>query len=493
MDDMQIARLKDETYKEMKDFDKTESLFSIRKRCKSIYRKEISEDYLKSLFANDNRFIFLNDTQIILKDTLNKIMENNFGNLSKVEEIVKNEYFIRDINRMTLLSLNNHSKKSEYYAVSIQFNDRTYEVNNIDDFFETLLVEGSISYNKLKIISDYLGIDYYETLKKAREMNVHIGKKDEIGKDCVVHAKSEYFNKNNVGSKRRHDKNILLLDMRTNEIVTCLVAIYVLQKNFNKVEKSWFSQKHLSGLYKMKIISDYKMEDELEITFLGEQLISKVEKFLLQFIHEEKLNQYFFAHAGTKELVKSKLIKEIDCDALWENLSLIFRQLYLQNPYAKSLFSLIAVANENEIYNLGDIILFLLDKNKQKEIKELFVGKTATSGYKPIKNNKDICLKCDGRKCMSKNKITKSKLLYYRDIYVNKFIDKINDDIQNINIIKDDPFIIKFIVPYNLCSRTKNILNTIKIIEKSRVFLKESGQYCPFFDKWVIYNDFLVR
>ena len=81
-------------------------------------------------------------------------------------------------------------------------------------------------------------------------------------------------------------------------------------------------------------------------------------------------------------------------------------------------------------------------------------------------------------------------LLNYRQgTYVREYIKSVKNDSELLRKIEDDLLLIKFMIPYNLTSKTKTIMIKTGIILPTAVLHKKDGQYCPFNDIWVVSDD----
>lgn len=484
MEKVSTLEFEDDIFEEMQKFDIGMSLANAKIDYKSIYGREVSEDYIKAILMKDERFIFVNSNYFLLRETLEAIRSEYGNDMGEMEKFIKDKYFIKDIDRKVFIDGNQSAEVCEYDAMVLKFNDKVYEINDEDDFYKAIIEKGVITYDAVNAIAEYLGKDYYMLVEELNDIGVNL-KSDT---KCIAYRRNSILNTEYVDN----GENILLLDLRTNEIVACMIVIYLLRLNFGKIDASYFSDKHLSSLYKLNIINDYKNERNIILTLYGQKIMERVEEFFNKICFTNNIIDEFNICENSKELAKSKGIKEIDCPDLWKMVSEPFKEIYLNNAYSRTFIDLVSEANRQEIYSLGDIILYYLEMGKYEEIKKIFVGKTATSGNKPIQEGTDICFKCRIFRCSKGMCISKNKLLYYRSCYVNKVIKEIEGDINKLDILMKDPLIIKFIVPYLLCSRSKGLMMEIGCIKENKIFMKESGTYCPFYDLWVINDDILV-
>ncbi len=482
MEKVSTLEFEDDIFEEMQKFDIGMSLANAKIDYKSIYGREVSEDYIKAILMKDERFIFVNSNYFLLRETLESIKSEYGNGIEEMEKFIKDKYFIKDVDRKVFIDDNQSIEVCEYDTMVLKFKDKVYEINDEDDFHKAIIEKGVITYDAVKAIARYLEKDYYMLVDELNDIGVNLkadAKCVAYGKTCI--SETEYMD---------NGENILLLDLRTNEIVACLTIIYLLRMNFDNVDASCFSDKHLSGLYKLNIINDYKNERNIILTLYGQKIMERVEEFFNEICFTSNIIDEFNICENSKELAKSKVIKEIDCPDLWKMVSEPFKEIYLNNAYSRTLIDLVREANKKEVYSLGDIILYYLEMGKYEKINKIFIGKTATSGNKPIKEGTDICFKCRTFRCSKGMCISKNKLLYYRSHYVNKVIKEIEEDINKLDILMKDPLIIKFIVPYNLTSKNKIIMQNIGLIDsKFDILHKKDGEYCSFKDIWILTED----
>lgn len=488
MENANVLDFADGIFEEMHKLDIGMSIANAQLKYRSIFAQKVSEDYIKSLLMQDERFIFINNNYFLLRRTFNDIKDKYGNNIMEMEKFIKDKYFIKDIDRKILIGNGQASEVGEYDTMILKFNDKVYEISNEDDFQAAIIKEGVITYSAMKAVSNYLGKEYYPFAAELEDIGVNINSENKIGRKCVAYKRASISKPKNIDN----GENILLVDLRTNEIVACLTIIYLFKKCYGDININYFSSRHLSGLFTLNIIDNYNKKENINLTVYGERVIKDYKKFIDSTRLKSKIIDEFKKCKSSKELAKSRTIKKLDCIEFWETVSESFKQIYLSNKYSRTFIDLVGEANDNEIENLGDIILFHIDRGRYEEVKKVFIGKNATSGNKPIRNKTDICFRCRGFRCSKRMNVSKNKLLYYRSYYVDNIIKEIEDDANNLDILMKDPLIIKFVVPYLLCSRTKGLLIAIDCIEKNKVFLKESGIYCPFYDLWVINNDILV-
>ena len=162
----------DEVYREMKENNFVMSLANAKIKYKSIYNDEISEDYIRSILLKDGRFVFVNDTQFFLKSTLEEIISKVEQNIVEIEKCLKENYFIKDINRKELMSRINNDRKK----FGIEYGDKIYEINSIDDFYELVKEKGFTTYDVIKDTANQFNIDYYYLLYEINNLGVNVDK-----------------------------------------------------------------------------------------------------------------------------------------------------------------------------------------------------------------------------------------------------------------------------------------------------------------------------
>jgi len=470
----------DEVYREMKENDFVMSLPNAKIKYKSMYNDEISEDYIKSILLDDGRFVFVNNTQFLLKTTLEEIILKTQYNIIQIEKYLQENYFIKDISRKDLMSIININRNT----FSIEYEDKIYEINSIDDFYELVKEKGFTTYDVIKDTANQFNIDYYYLLYEINNLGVNVDKNSKFRENCNVLNRNKILEEEIIETKK---ENILLTDLRSNELVACFLALSYFNQIYQKEYIGFFSNRHLNGLYKMSIINEQYKEGKLVFTNCGKKIIENCKRYLSNYYYKDYVVNEIIKSNNSKQLAKSKVVKEINDSKLWSMISKPIKEIYVNNYYSKLLIDLIAECNRISIFNLGDIILFHLRNGKRKVIREIFVGDKASSGIKPIRNNKDICLHCEVNRCSNRGNITKEKLLYYRTSYVNSFIKSVSEDISNLDLLFEDPLIIKFIVPYNLTSKNKIIMKYVQLLSNNiNILQKKDGTYCPFEDIWIL-------
>lgn len=478
MGQVDTANFIDKIYNEMEKNDYSMSLSFVKIKYEKIFFEEIAEDYIRTLLIEDERFIFLNENQFILRNKLEDLISTNDYDIDQIEEHIKNKYFVRNIDKKALLAFKQDN-------LQLKFGDKIYQICDINSFYDSVRQEGFISFNAASTVSEHLNADYHTLLEKMLEMGVRIDYEDKFQKKCFVISED---NDEDLDIKIIDNaENILLVNFYSNEFIAAILVLYLVEEGYMEGDY-YLTNRHINGLYKMNIIEKYEEEQGIKLTNIGKKLIKDFGVYLSGKIYiMNNLVDEVSLCKDSRELSKSKTIKGLDSKDLWESISLPINQIYKHNEYSKLLMELVYAGNKNGNYNLGDILRFNLLNGKREEVYKVFIGDRATSGIKPIKENKDICLKCEGYKCSKNLYISKTKLLHYRCNYVNEYIDSLSEDLTNLDMILKDPLIIKFLVPYNLTSKNKVIMKNIDILgEGSNVLHKKDGEYCPFKDIWIL-------
>ena len=218
MSEVEIINFIDEIYDEMKKFDNIMSLPNAKIKYKSIYMGEISEDYIKSLLLKDERFVFLNDKQFFLRNTLENIISKFQYDLSEIEKYIKENYFVEYIDRESLISEINNSKD----ILSIRYGNKTYHINNIDDFYNVVKEEGFVTYDVVRAVADHFMVDYYDVLGEMIETNVTVDELSKFNKYCGLIQNKKITDEHSV---EVNNENILLISLHSNEIVACFLSL----------------------------------------------------------------------------------------------------------------------------------------------------------------------------------------------------------------------------------------------------------------------------
>lgn len=491
-------------YDEMRTNDSTMSLTYVKIKYEMTFLKEVATDYIQTLLVDDERFVFINRNQFILKDKLIELMNKYNSDLSQVEQAIKNQYFVRNIERKSLL-------KVRQEKLRLKFGEKVYKIYDIDSFYDSVRKEGFISYNMTKIVAESLDKNYYVLLEEMDKMGVRIDHDNKFRKKCSVighyHDREsvlpisakpdmESYQRESI-EIRDNGKNILLLDFLSKELIAALIFLHLMEQGYLK-EGKFLTYKHINELYKMNIIERPKRKREIKMTNIGRKLIEGLGQALKERAYSlERLAKEVYQYNTSVDFSKSQFVKELDDTSLWKNIAWCLDQIYKHNMYSKLLVKLIGTGNKNGKYTLGDIFIYNLMYGQREDIFKVFVAERATSGIRAIRENNDICLKCNGYRCSRNLIISQTKLLHYRFNYVDDYIGRVQKDLTILDKVLKDPLIIKFILPHNLTLENKIIMRKASVLSPtSNVLDKEVGEYCPFRDNWILkenYDDKMVH
>ena len=134
MEKVSTLEFEDDIFEEMQKFDIGMSLANAKIDYKSIYGREVSEDYIKAILMKDERFIFVNSNYFLLRETLESIKSEYGNGIEEMEKFIKDKYFIKDVDRKVFIDDNQSIEVCEYDTMVLKFKDKVYEINDEDDF-----------------------------------------------------------------------------------------------------------------------------------------------------------------------------------------------------------------------------------------------------------------------------------------------------------------------------------------------------------------------
>lgn len=512
-----ILKFKNNIYNRMKNENLVYSAYKLYSEYSRHYGFDHTKEEIFDFFVKDNRFLPINKTQLLLKEIVDNLIQEDFygKEIQQIADYIRQKYFISTIDETIIAELVNKFKKDN--KLVLEYSLSKYEIRNKGDFDKAILREGKISYVALEQISEFLDIGVPELMMELDEKNVFMN--DSIGVSYKIYSgkincdTSSENNSNRFIKEQEHlatsevkikhnnkdDKqcdNILTLDLHPNEFLASLLAL-VNYLDSDIIDSSYFSSEHMRSLKKMGIVDCNK--SMYSLTVLGKELVERFNISIKKNMYSKVnllINTLVNRYYSTNELSKSIEIKIFDQQQIiWDEISDILINIYYSNYYSRAFINLIMLSNENNGISMKDIFDVAIKNDKYKELSEVLIGDKSSSGIKPIVLGKDICLKCDDTICCQSNekKAMQQRLLYYRNEYVDKFINEVKQDNLELDLIRQDPLLIKFIVPYTLCVVNKKMMMRLNIIEKSDILYKDAGQYCPAKDKWVINNDLLVQ
>ncbi|HEY5588156.1 MAG TPA: hypothetical protein VIK86_04270 [Candidatus Paceibacterota bacterium] len=501
-----ISSFKDFIYKQMKTQDIVCSAFKLEKEYQNIYGFDIKKEELFETIKEDSRFISINNNQILLKQTLDNLVSKELHNKS-IEEIgqyIKEKYYIQNINMKTLENIFSTSRNID--RIIIRYNNKVYEVRNIEEFYDLALNVGQVNGQTLESIVEFFEGSMTEIYMELDHRNVSIN--DDLNMLCFItkayKANTDSVNRNDHNLIKDTEKQLILkvdLNIHNNytkysnllnanllpfELIACLCLISN-NDSGQVISKKNISVRCLNALEMLEIIKKLN-KDEYSVTSIGESIANSFHKSVKENTNYH-INEILAKYPSTKELFLISEIKSIcSINKIWEELSEDLRNIYLSNKSVVTLIELIRLSSKTNGSTLVDIIKCSLYNGKYKEIVEVIIGENEKIGIKYINQSIDTCTKCpfDYCKLVGNKSVKAKKLIHYINKQVYDFLENIEISSTYLNKLNEDPLLIKFIVSQSLTMRAKEIMGKIGIIQYSNTNQNKGGNYCPFKDIWIL-------
>jgi len=463
------------------------------------YGIRINEKTIQDYILNDNRFIKVNNIQIASKSRLAKYIETLTSTMDSIndDEILKKlkeKLFVSEIDKSILKKC--QTEKPEYQYVSnkippiLCFKEEQYDINSLKDIVDVGLDKGYLSINVIEEASKYFEMHHNDIVDELISKGIQIRLDENISFEYPITKEEKTIYTSDSFHHARNNKsyyelscsdNILLTDLRMNEIITCIFLVTFKEfLNFN-----YISTKHLREIGRIKIAEIYN--GDIINTFWGNEVTVVFRRYLSENyeanFHISLMNKYKDSQQLSKCLEIKKLTENVK---LWEIIKEPLKNLLLSHEIVHRFTNLILLTNKAGKQSMFDIVKYAITNEMEWELKNILIGKKATSGIKPINNKSDVCFSCSIKKCKVVSNKIKEHLLFYRYIYVDSFIKDLNNNVKQYKQILDDIFLLKFLVPYTIAVSTKQIFIELNIIKPARILYKNRGLYCPYDDEWVV-------
>ncbi|WP_077369751.1 hypothetical protein [Anaerosalibacter sp. Marseille-P3206] len=480
------------------------------------------EDYLKN-----EGYISISDNYMFYKpDFIKYCTENNLNTISKLKKhifvdsgvpyITLSDLQLQDILKKDLEDnskdkytySNNELVKSNIIAEHL---GESFYINNRKDLIEYGLKKTYISYDLIEDFCDvfpkenrfeitYLLQDRDIELS-SKKIDYHINYLDEFEKvaeeedegilsDNLYENKFlEYKNNNLINENINIKEKNLIINLRLNEIIATFINLgYFGDKISYSVAKEYFLPKHLMEFEKINLIKKNSKKKKRSSYIVTEECL-KISNKLIS-LTEVKPHRDLF--------MDTELGKNENIDFLFKQIKNDFVEVLNKFDSFRFLFNLIKDINLIEKYSMMDILKYCIVNGYNKEFLWIFIGKGASGGKGSIYNGKDICclnMRNDLDKnsntncirCYKKYGINKSNykkvLLNIRENRANKIYKEIENNVEELELLIDDPISLKFLVRFGTTYYNKNILRAMGLIN-SKAYMKSSGGYCPLLDEW---------
>lgn len=473
------------------------------------YGKEISEDVIDKILSKDSRFIKINDSQYVSRSKFEEYINSLISTIGTDNENfiinkVREKYFTEKVESKLL---QNYLKAKQNFKYKIKteepiicFKEERYKVSCIEDIVSIGLNKGYLSYEVIEKASLYFDIWPEDIIDELDYKGIKIIKTKDVEFKYSTDDKF-YITKNNTAKLDKNqtyinyynaNSNILLIDLRINELIACIFVLTYLEEILNCFDNKYINQKYLNEIDRLGIakVSD----NRIKITPLGEKIIFSFRNYLEITFNKDYKKDLLNNYHDTRQLCKSSEIKELVKDEkMWNRIAKPMRDLFLSHDTVRNFMKLISDVNKIGKNSMFDLFEYSIKNEKEWELKNILIGNKATSGIKPITNGKDVCFSCKNKKCKISTGNIKNKLLFYRYKYVDAFIKECKKNNKQYKKILDDPLLIKFLVPYTVVVSLKIVLTKINFLKRTNILYKNRGIYCPKKDKWVIENDTLLQ
>ncbi len=463
------------------------------------YGKKVSENTIQEYLLIDNRFIKVNNIQFASKSRLTKYIEtlNNTMDSTNDDEILKKlkeKLFVSEIDKSILKQFQRKNQEYQYDTSEIRpilyFKEEQYDINSLKEIVNVGLDKGYLSIKVIEEASKYYKMHHDDIVDEFIRKGIQIREDQNINFEYSITKKektiytSDFTNEaknNRVHYELNRSDNILLTDLRMNELITCIFLTTF--KEF--LSFNYISTKHLKEIDRIKIAEIYN--EDIMNTFLGNEVTVAFRKYLSKNyepnFHISLMNRY----KDSQQLSKCQEIKKLTANVeLWEEIRHPLKNLFLSHEIVQRFTNLILLTNEAGKKSMFHIVEHAITNEMNWELKNILIGEKATSGIKPINNGTDVCFSCDLKKCKVASDKIKRLLLFYRYIYVDSFIKDLDNNVKQHKEMLNDIFLLKFIIPYTIAVSTKQIFIKLNIIKSAKILYKNNGLYCPYDDEWVV-------
>ncbi|SDC27825.1 MULTISPECIES: hypothetical protein [unclassified Candidatus Frackibacter] len=388
--------------------------------------------------------------------------------------------------------------KGEYTTpLQVRKNEDIYTIKSEEDFVDFGMDYGYVSADMVKEYMNRYNVDessdQFELVTYLNEKNIDYSSNsngEKILKDDKKFIKNYYALQDVEYSK---DNNVLLVDLRLNELLALLFLMQDEQKLMKKLENA-SRHKYKHDLVRLSLI-----DQNLSPTKKGEKLSDAIIELIYEYMNYKDIITIKKENYSINELCKSKPIKKLQHNEEFLNDAAPYlRRHFLSLPAVKLFVNWIKTINKQGKNSMFDIFQYLIKNEHYSELEWLLIGKKPSCGLKPIRKGTEVCINC--KKHVSSCCLTpelnslndkKEYLLNLRNQKIKKYIAEMKED--NYEMIKK-PIYIKFLAPYCLVVRVKIFMRKIGILKSTNnILYKDSGKYCPIEDKWEIDNyDILV-
>ncbi|MGI6427389.1 MAG: hypothetical protein ACOX0L_07315 [Natronincolaceae bacterium] len=313
---------------------------------------------------------------------------------------------------------------------------------------------------------------------------IFAGRSTEIGGEDAELETFSYKSNTRINQGINIEKTIIL-NLRLNEIIATFLNISHVGDKISYHSSRNFLKKHLREFEKIGLLTRKKGRNRKTAYIVTDECINIAEKLGGLIDTEPNKNLFMDKRLASEEGIK----------ILFGYIKRDFLEILNKFDDFRFLFRLIDDLDNLGKYTMVDIVKYCIENRYESEFTRIFIGNRGTAGKGAIINGRDIChnniiirdncnSNCDI--CYKKHGINLDnkvdKLLYVRDVVAARRYREIimNGDL---GLLIDDPLTLKFLVKFGVTYYNKNILRALNIIN-SRVYMKSTGEYCPYRDEW---------
>jgi hypothetical protein len=381
--------------------------------------------------------------------------------------------------------------EGEYITpLKVHKNEDIYTIKNEEDLIDFGIDYGYVSADMVKEYINRYDVDensdQFELVTYLNERNIDYSS-DNNGEKVVKDDKrltKNYYALQDVEYSK--DNNVLLVDLRLNEL---LVLLFLMQDEQQLMKKLKNASRHK---YEHDLVRLCLIDQNLVPTEEGKGLSDAITELIYEYMNYKNIITIKNENHYINELCKSKPIKQLQHnEEFWHDAAPYLRRHFLSLPAVKLFVNWIMIINKQGKDSMFDIFQYLIKNEHYSELEWLLIGDRPSSGLKPIREGAEVCLNCKMNSSMcylttdfNSSNDKKKYLLNLRNQKIKKYIDKMRKD--KYEMLKN-PIYVKFLVPYCLVVRIKLFMRKIEILNSTNnISYKDSGNYCPIEDKWEI-------
>lgn len=410
-----------------------------------------------------------------------KYMKNNLDSDYIFIRTIKDEYIIKDRKDLVSFALENTYVSFDLLEQYCKlFDEHQFEIKFI------------LSDRDIKLTSDKIDFEVYiqkEDSMVAEEKEEELDYSIDYENMNKVENNMAYDTCSYKGSTRiNEDINInrtTIINLRLNEIIATLLNISYEDNRISYASSKNYLKKHLYEFEKIGLLVREKKANKRTAYIITNECLTIA----------QKLKPLLNITPGKKLFMDKKALNNENVYVLFNYVKDDFIKILTRFDDFRFLIRLIDDLDYIGKYTMVDIVKYCIENKYENEFIQIFLGSKGTAGKGAIVRGQDICcanvmktgiFNSDCKICYERYKINSDncieQLLYVRDNIAFKKYKKIVKD-KDLQLLVDNPLILKFLVRFGITYYNKNILRALNIID-SEVLMKSTGQYCPYNDEW---------